>query len=258
MLEFYIHRKLHSHDRLIQDYELLSQSGVFVVLAEPGAGKTDLLDYLGENYSVPREPATLFVLRPPTAQTILVIDGLDEVARIGEEKISEIILKARDSGASTVIFASRSYVWDEAQTGIVRDCFGTAPTILRLEPFDDDERRYLLENYLPSEYFEAFKAEVDRFELTPILGNPQFIKLFADAYVEGGRRFFSKKQIYADAVRRLAIERRTTTGAKDRPPTEAIVAAASEIFAKLLLSGAAGVSAIEEVGDGAYPSVRGS
>ena len=257
MPEFYIQRKLHGRDRLIQDYELLGQSGVFVVLAEPGAGKTDLLDYLAENYSVPREPATIFVLRPQTSQTVLVIDGLDEVARIGEEKINEIIVKARASGAGAVIFASRSYVWDEAQTAIVRDCFGTAPTILRLEPFDDDEQRRLFENYLPSENFEAFKAEADRFELTPILGNPQFLKLIADAYVEGDRRFSSKRQIYADAVRRLASERSGAAGAKTRPPTDAIVAAANEVFAKLLLSGAAGVSTNEEIGDDAYPYLVG-
>ena len=256
MPELYIHRKLHSHDQLIQDHELLGRSGVFVVLAEPGAGKTDLLDYLGETHAAPRELASLFVHRPPANQAVLVIDALDEVARIGEEKINEIIVKARASGASTVIFASRSYVWDEARTRIVHDCFGIAPTILRLEPFDDDEQRQLFEDYLPTEEFDAFRAEVERFELTPILGNPQFLKLFADAYVEGGRRFFSKKRIYADAVRRLASERRTAAGVKDRPQTEAIVAAASEIFAKLLLSGAAGVSASEEIGDDAYPYFR--
>ncbi|WP_375304717.1 hypothetical protein WI560_21205 [Bradyrhizobium sp. A11] len=38
---------------------------------------------------------------------------------------------------------SRSYVWDEARTAAVRDCFGVKPTILRLEPFDDDEQRQL-------------------------------------------------------------------------------------------------------------------
>jgi hypothetical protein len=177
---------------------------------------------------------------------VLVIDALDEVARIGEEKINEIIVKARASTASTVIFASRSYVWDQARTAAVRDCFGTEPTILRLEPFDDDEQRQLFTNYLPSEDFETFRTEVARSELTPILGNPQFLKLFADAYVEGGRSFTSKKQIYADAVRRLASERRTAGGATSRPQIDKIVATASEIFAKLLLSGASGVSANEE------------
>ena len=63
----------------------------------------------------------------------------------------------------------------------------------------------------------AGTGETTRFELTPILGNPQFLKLFADAYVQGGRRFSSKKQIYADAVRRLASERRNAPGATARP-----------------------------------------
>ena len=95
-----------------------------------------------------------------------------------------------------------------------------------------------------------------RLELTPILGNPQFLKLFADAYVEGGRRFVSKRQIYADALRRLASERQDTAGLSDRPQTDKILAAASEVFAKLLLSGAAGVSAREDIGDDAYPYLR--
>jgi hypothetical protein len=256
MPEFYIQRKLHRGDKLLIDSELVGQSGIFVVLAEPGAGKSDLLDFLSKSYEVPRQPASQFVHEAPATKSVLVIDALDEVARIGEEKINEIIVKARAATATTVILASRSYVWDQARTTAVRDCFGVEPTILRLEPFDDDEQRQLFADYLPSEDFEAFRTEATRFELTPILGNPQFLKLFADAYVQGGRRFSSKKQIYADAVRRLASERRNAPGATARPEIDAIVAAASEIFAKLLLSGALGVSANEEIEGDAYPYLR--
>ncbi|MGJ5155293.1 hypothetical protein [Bradyrhizobium sp. HKCCYLR1023] len=256
MPEFYIHRKLHRGDKLVMDTELFGQSGIFVVLAEPGAGKSDLLDFLSKSYEVLRQPASQFVHEAPAIKSVLVIDSLDEVARIGEEKINEIIVKARASTATTVILASRSYVWDQARTTAVRDCFGVEPTILRLEPFDDDEQRQLFTNYLPSQDFEAFRTEATRFELSPILGNPQFLKLFADAYVQGGRRFSSKKQIYADAVRRLASERTNAPGATARPEIDAIVAAASEIFAKLLLSGAVGVSANEEIEGYAYPYLR--
>lgn len=256
MLEFYIQRKLHCGDKLVMDSELVGQSGIFVVLAEPGAGKSDLLDFLSKSYEVLRQPASQFVHEAPAPKSVLVIDALDEVARIGEEKINEIIVKARASTATTVILASRSYVWDQARTTAVRDCFGVEPTILRLEPFDDDEQRQLFADHLPSEDFEAFRAEAIRFELTPILGNPQFLKLFADAYVQGGRHFSSKKQIYADAARRLASERKNAPGATARPEIDAIVAAASELFAKLLLSGALGVSANEEIEGYAYPYLR--
>jgi hypothetical protein len=212
MPRLYIHRKLHIGEQLIQDHDLLDKSGVLIVLAEPGAGKSDLLDYFGESHAVPREAASLFVHRAPSNQSVLIIDALDEVARISEDKINEIIVKARASGAGTVIFASRSYVWDEARTRIVRDCFGIEPTILRLEPFDEDEQRQLFNHYVPEEDFDKFRAEADRLELTPILGNPQFLKLFADAYVEGGRRFVSKRQIYAGGLpARARIQRALAT-----------------------------------------------
>ncbi len=256
MPKLYIQRKLHRGDKLLMDSELVGQSGIFVVLAEPGAGKSDLLDFFSKSYGVPLRRAAQFVHEDPAPENVLVIDALDEVARIGEEKINEIIVKARASTATTVILASRSYVWDEARTAAVRDCFGVKPTILRLEPFDDDEQRQLFADRLPLEDFEAFRTEATRFELSPILGNPQFLKLLADAYVQGGRRFSSKKQIYADAVRRLASERRDAPGATARPEIDAIVAVASEIFAKLLLSGTLGISANEEIEDDAYPYLR--
>ncbi|WP_441236991.1 NACHT domain-containing protein [Bradyrhizobium sp. 930_D9_N1_4] len=256
MPQFYIHRKLHRSDTLVEDNELIGRTGVFVVLAEPGAGKTELLDFFSRSYGVAREAASLFVHRSPTQQTVLIVDALDEVARIGEERINEIIVKARATSAGTIIFASRSYVWDQARSATVRDCFGSEPTVLRLEPFDDDEQHALFTNYLPSESFQVFKAEVARFELSPLLGNPQFLKLFADAYIEGGRRFTSKKQIYTDAVRRLASERRTVATATQRPEIRAIIAAASEIFSKLLLSGATGVSVSEEIDGNDYPYSR--
>jgi hypothetical protein len=167
MSSLYIHRKLHWDERLIQDHELLGKSGVFVVLAEPGAGKSDLLDYYSERHAVPRELASLFIHRTPSNPRVLIIDALDEVARISEDKINEIIVKARASGAEKVIFASRSYIWDEARTRIVRDCFGIEPAILRLEPFDDDEQRQLFNNYVPGEDFDRFRTEADRLDLTP-------------------------------------------------------------------------------------------
>ena len=256
MSDLYIQRKLYRGEQLIQDSEVLDLGGVFVVLAEPGAGKSDLLDYFARSHTTAREVASIFVHRSPSSQPVLIIDGLDEVARISEDKISEIIVKARGSGAGKIIFASRSYVWDEAKTRLVRDCFGFDPTVLRLEPFDNDEQRQLFSHYVPGEGFDRFSAEADRLELTPLLGNPQFLQLFADAYVEGGRHFSSKRQIYADAMRRLASERDQTVGLSDRPSTDKIIAAAGEIFAKLLLSGAAGVSAREDIGDDIFPYLR--
>ncbi len=84
MSDFYINRKLHSGEQIIQDSELLHENGVFVVLAEPGAGKTDLLDFFSEHHKVARERASIFVHSSIVAQKVLIIDALDEVSRIGD------------------------------------------------------------------------------------------------------------------------------------------------------------------------------
>jgi hypothetical protein len=88
------------------------------------------------------------------------------------------------------------------------------------------------------------------------LGNPQFLRLFADAFVQGGRRFTTKSKIFVDAVERLAIEQNPTAGQRDRPSTTTIIALGEEIFAKLLLSGAAGVALSEHQNDIDFPYLQ--
>ena len=52
----------------------------------------------------------------------------------------------------------------------------------------------------------------------------------------------SKRQIFNDAIKHLSREQNSDIPAKIRPSTEELVSYADEIFAKLMLSGAAGVS----------------
>ena len=139
-----------------------------------------------------------------------------------------------------------------ARTHFARQCFGQEPTILRLEPLDAEEQAALFARLQPTTDFAAFHREVERFDLAPLLGNPKFLRLLADAYEEGGHRFSTKRRIYVDALRRLARERSDRTS-RGRPSIDRIVDVAAEVFATLLLAGATGVSAREEVGQRAYP-----
>lgn len=257
MSQFYISRKLHSDRGVVSDLDLLNTSGVIVVLAEPGAGKSDLLSFFSRYYSVPREVAQIFCHKQAYPANVLIVDSLDEVARIDEAIINQIIIKANDTKASKVIFASRSYIWDDARTKVIRDVFGSDPLVLRLQAFDQEEQKKLFEYHLENENFEAFLRETDRFDLTPILGNPQFLKLFADAYIQGGRVFTSKLKIYSDAILRLASENPEAGGQRERPTNRQIIETSGEVFAKLLLSGSVGVSTQEILNDESYPYVHG-
>jgi len=252
MPDFYINRTLSNEGAILADHDVVALNGVLVVLAEPGAGKSDFLEFLGRQLGAKRLTAATLVGGSLAKQLHLIIDGLDEVARLNELTTNGILIAARDTGASTVILASRSYAWDQARTQFIRDCFGIEPTILRLEPLTEDEQQRFFAHLFPDEDFLEFRREADRFELTPLFGNPLFLSLFANAFVEEGRRFSSKGQIYAAAVQRLAIERLDKARA-DRPAISTLVKTASEIFAKLLLSGATGVSFREEVGGEGYP-----
>ena len=257
MTKLYISRRLKVGERTITEDELVQSGGAIVVLAEPGAGKSALLESLAGKLGVARIRARRFRNMPCAPQgTALVIDALDEVAKLDRAATNTVIEMACAGHTGTVILASRSSEWDEAQTRYVEDCRGIEPTIVRLRPFDEHEQKQLFDAELPGEDFDAFQGEVSRVDLMPLLGNPQFLILFAKAYIQRGRRFSSKNLIFSDAVERLASETGVSIVARQRPPTAKIIACAEEIFAKLLLSGSAGLSVMERVQDEGYPYGR--
>lgn len=254
MADFYINRRLKIGDKYLSEVEVLEHGPVLVVLAEPGAGKSELLVEFGRLLGVVPVRASRFRHQTQlSADSPRVIDALDEVAKIDESSVDQIVVKAQEFSNGRVIFASRSSEWQETRTKWIRECFGTEPTIVRIEHFTAEEQRLLFERHLPEEEFKAFANEVDRFELAPLLGNPQFLILFADAFIQSGRRFTSKIQIFRDAVERLAIEAGNTVAGKPHPPSSELIAVTSEIMAKLLLAGASGVSAKEQLSDIDYP-----
>lgn len=259
MFEVYISRALLVDQETYTEEELLQVGTVFIVLAEPGAGKTELLKALAGLLQANRIRASIFQSRPGLAGAgPLVIDAIDEVARIDTVATDKIIAMASETRAATVVFAGRSAEWDRSRTAYVEQCFGTKPIVVHLQPFSEDEQRQLFENTFPCEDFKAFATEVHRFGLGPLLGNPQFLILFGEAYIESGRVFTSKAKIFSDAIRRLAHEANAERPKpKSKPPLDAIIAVAGEVFAKLLLSGATGIATVESLSDRDFPYING-
>lgn len=258
MSRIYLQRRLRHADREVCQSQLTSLGKVVLVLGEPGAGKSDLLADLGKSLGVQPRSASRFTHQNSAfAADALIIDALDEVVRLDPDAIDPIIVRASDAACPLVIMSSRSSEWDPARTQLVEECFGEKPAVVTLLPFDEAEQKALFQAEFPDEDFPAFVEEADRFELRPLLGNPQFLKLFAEAYIQGGRRFTSKKQIFADAVMRLASERENSPKQKGRAPLKAIIEAGEEIFAKLLLSGTSGVSLTDNPEDRDFAYLNG-
>ncbi|TNF22093.1 MAG: hypothetical protein EP325_01620 [Vibrionaceae bacterium] len=252
---FYLPRSLSSNGKTYTEKQLLSASNFIVVLAEPGAGKTDLMGSLAQQLDTSVVTANVFsYLGAQVENGSLVIDAFDELAKVDQSGIHRLLANARKANPTHVIISSRSSEWDNAATSAFKDFFGHSPLVVRLCEFNEAEQRAIFDHHVPGEDFVAFQAEVARFDLDTLLPNPQFLKLFADAYIESNRHFTDKRSIFSHAVERLAKEANTNL-AKTKAPlsTAQKVELSSEVFAKLLLSGAEGVSTSEATADRMYP-----
>ncbi len=250
---FHIPRTLRASERTFSESDLLGEPGVAIVLAEPGAGKTSLLASVAARLDTRPIRASVFDGTQGTRN--LVIDALDEVVRIDTAGLMPLLRSIRRSGAERTIIASRSGEWETAQTAFVRDLFEVDPVVVHLEPLDEYQQCALFAHEHPNADFVAFRSDVSRFDLDPLLGNPQFLQLFAAAYSEGGGAFSTRDAIFEDAIKFLAHEANDQIPQRGAPTRNQRIAWADEVFAKLLLSGADGVSIAAELDGRTFPQL---
>ncbi|MDY4379069.1 hypothetical protein SOV92_14740 [Pectobacterium brasiliense] len=252
---FYLERNFTHDDKTYTETELLTASTHIVVLAEPGGGKTELMKSLALKLNTSVINASVFAyVRADKENSPLVIDAVDEVARIDQSGIHKLLALARTSKPTHVIMSSRSSEWGLASTSIFEKILGFSPAVVRLIEFDQNEQHAIFKHHAPEEDFFAFQTEVTRFSLDMLLPNPQFLKMFTDAYLESDRRFADKRSIFALAVERLAKEVNPDIPKSSVPLSVAQkISFSAEIYAKLLLSGAEGISTIDVTASRVYP-----
>ncbi|MGO1296696.1 MAG: hypothetical protein ACTMIA_05225 [Vibrio sp.] len=225
------------------------------MLAEPGGGKTELLGSLAQQLSTNAVTATKFVhLGARYENTPLVIDAFDELAKLDQSGIYKLLSCITASKPTHVVISSRSSEWDIVATNEVKNFLEIEPLVVRLCELGDSEQRAIFEYHAQGEDFTRFYSEVCRFDLQALLPNPQFLKMFADAYLESERIFADKQSIFKLAVERLAREVSPTSSRNASSlPANQKVDISSEVFAKLLLSGAEGISISELEENRIYP-----
>jgi len=251
----YLSRRLSSNDRIFTEAELLAASNYVVVLAEPGGGKTELMGSLAQQIGTTVVTASKFgSVGAKLKYAPLVIDAFDELAKVDASGIYKLLSQVEVANPTHVYMSSRSSEWDNAATSAFNDFIGRPPLVVRLCEFNEAEQRAIFEHHVEGEDFSVFQTEVARFDLDALLPNPQFLKLFADAYIESERHFTDKRSIFAQAVERLAKEANINI----RRPSPTLSTGqkldiSSEVFAKLLLSGSEGVGTSEATEDRMYP-----
>jgi hypothetical protein len=254
---FYLPRKLYGDSRTYTEAELLAASRFVVVLAEPGGGKTELMESLARQLGTKAVTATRFRhMGAEVENSPLVIDAFDELAKIDQSGIHLLLANACKVKATRVIISSRSSEWSNADTQSFREFLGEQPLVVRLCEFEGDDQQAIFLHHYPEENFVSFRSEVIRFELEPLLPNPLFLQLFAGAYIESDRHFIDKRSIFSTAVERLAKEANSSVrSAAHSLTSQQKIELVSEVFAKLLLSGAEGVSTQDATADRLYPTL---
>ena len=204
---FYLPRNLSSKDKTYSETKLLAASNYIVVLAEPGGGKTELMKSLAQQLGTSPVTANVFAHTEANIQYCpLVIDAFDELAKVDQTGIHRLLANAKKANPTHVIISSRSSEWDTASTNAFKEFLSDSPLVVRLCEFNEVEQQAIFNHHFPGEDFVAFHAEVARFDLQMLHPNPQFLQLFADAYIESDRHFTDKRSIFAQAVERLAKE----------------------------------------------------
>lgn len=255
MNSIYLPRSFSNNNKKYSEKELLAESNYIVVLAEAGGGKTEVLKSLAKELSSSHVSANKFAhIEPAKKNCPLIIDAFDEYSGVDRAGIYKILAKIQGVNPTHVIISSRSSEWGQAETSTFQEFLDQSPLVVRLCEFNEAEQRLIFESHVQGESFLAFQTEVDRFDLAMLLPNPQFLKLFADAYVESGRHFTDKKSIFEKAIERLSREANISVARQNTQLSiTQKVDLSSEVFAKILLSAVEGVSINEATEDRMFP-----
>lgn len=250
----YLKRHLIYGDKLIHQDELKELAECIVVLAEPGAGKTDLLTNLAQEFGTERMRANVFQNKPVSNVDVLIIDGFDEIARVDEQAIENVLGKVCTLTPKKIILSSRSSEWrEERYSGLIYDFLGKTAEIVRLQPFSESEQRNFFCSEYPEDDFDKFVVATRQYGFNEILGNPLFLKLFAEAFLSDPSSFNSKSEVFSTAVQKLCEEKNVATFSQNRLSQDNVLQIAEEVYAKLLLSGVSGFSTTELSADNNYP-----
>ena len=229
----------------------------YVLLGEPGLGKTEAFK---------EEARRVDACCPVTARRFkrgrfdghaerggppVFIDGLDEVRTGGGDPrvpLDEILDRLRDLGHPPFRLSCRAGSWLEP--GDQRE-FSSPPSagpirVLRLNPLARNDVRQIVSHRRRDA--EEFMFEASEHGLDAFLENPQLLGVLLDA-VEAEGWPDSPRAAFENACRELSKERnpehRDARRGKGQPPRDAVLCAAGQLSALLLLTGKAGWTATD-------------
>jgi hypothetical protein len=229
----------------------LANEAKFVLLGEPGSGKSTAFAQAAAQAGVQTVTAREFVEGARPEGRVVFIDALEEY-RLGEplrERLSDLANALKDASYTHWRIACRSISLPPAEVRFLTQKLGDF-SVWVLRPLDWFQIRAIL-GHLGEADPSGFMVRVDAMAAGSLMENPATLKLLHQIVLTG-KAISTRGALLAEAVRQMAHEvNPDLPDDKDRPPSERVVAAAETASLVLLLSGRLGVwsSSRPAVGD---------
>ena len=242
----------HGEVRTVAEAHLETLPAPYVVLGEPGMGKTWLLKTFARAQGFEFITARALLRRPVSelvkiSTAVWVIDALDEVASArGDEPVQAVLRRLGELGGPSFILSCRSADWQGAIAKYdIKEDYGVDPPQLQIDPLSRGEARRALAAELGDE--EAAGKTIDDLVtrgLEPLFGNPLTLQLIANLTKAHGRLPETRADLYREACDLLVQEQNAKhrQGALDKLTEAEALNAAGAACAALILTASEAIS----------------
>ena len=257
-------------DRASQPLEVFRDRPSYVLLGDPGSGKTTAFE---EECKALGEDALFVTARdfqkfepdhhPEWWGKTLFIDGLDEIragASDARQPFDEIRRRIDQLGKPLFRLSCRAADWlganDEAKlTSVTQD--GKAPTVLLLDPLTGSDIREILDRDLNVEGPEDFIKVSRERGIGELLANPQALVLIATAVAKEGKWPRSRTETFEMACLQMAAEKNEEHRISGHLPAPGkVLKAAGRLSVGLLLSGGGGYTLENSEPEDSHPGLE--
>ncbi|MDP3841895.1 MAG: hypothetical protein Q8Q81_04765 [Oxalobacteraceae bacterium] len=256
-----------SHERISRPLKEYREQAAYVLLGDPGAGKTKAFEREAKESGGEYIQARDFATFDPSAEyqnKILFIDGLDEMRAGGGDgrtPLDQIRRHLEKLGRPHFRLSCREADWLGASDAeaLVRVSPDGKITALHLDPLSDQDIVEILRSKASISDAEGFIGQARNHGLGDLLRNPQTLNLLVQA-VENKQWPQSRREVYGMACQQLAREINPEHRQAKRGKfiaNDTLLDAAGYLCAIQLLSGLAGYALDDDAINSSYTGLQG-